>query len=187
MGSEIKKLKDIAEIITGYQSRDKYDNGNIPYIQQKDIDQTKVDIEKFSKINLLNFDRYCVREDDLLQVVRGSRFPVFLIDKELEGSVPSGQFYRIRIKQPNYVLPKYVFHFINSEKVKNRIRLMARGSGIPMLPKDEIENLRIPIPCIEKQIKIVQLCELAEREMELCKSIIEKRIKLVSSMFSENK
>ena len=182
------KLKQIAEIITGYQPRQKIDAdfGEYPFVQQKDIDCVEVDINNFVKIDLSNPDRYTVRTGDMLQVIRGTRFSTFLIANGLNGCIFSGQFYRIRIKKAK-VLPEYVYYYINSEATKKRIKMMARGSGIPMLPKDEIENLDIPIPNLETQRKVACLCRKAERENQIFCEIAEQRAKMISGIFANLK
>lgn len=78
------------------------------------------------------------------------------------------------------VLPEYLSHYLNSKKGQDDLSQIVTGSYIGAIPRRSLEQIRIPLPDIEKQRTIVNLFtniqaqqKLLDRKKELKQQIIE--------------
>jgi type I restriction-modification system DNA methylase subunit/restriction endonuclease S subunit len=92
---------------------------------------------------------------------------------------PSDHMFVINIKDKN--LMKYVYYYImmNTEMLDK----LKTGIGIPNITKSILENIKIPIPSLERQKQIVEFCEQKdtlikqlEKEIENNKQIAQEFI-----------
>lgn len=131
--------------------------GYVPYIDIKLFD--KGILSRFakcdSKVTLVN-------KDDVLVVWDGARFGLSAIG--WEGALGS----TIVALNSQYVLPKFLFYFIQSnfEKIQSK----PRGVGIPHVEPSLFWNLEIPVPPMEEQKRIV-------KKIEELFGIIDKQVK----------
>lgn len=120
--------------------------GYVPYIDIKLFD--KGILSRFakcdSKVTLVN-------KDDVLVVWDGARFGLSAIG--WEGALGS----TIVALNSQYVLPKFLFYFIQSnfEKIQSK----PRGVGIPHVEPSLFWNLEIPVPPMAEQKRIVEKIE----------------------------
>ena len=72
-------------------------------------------------------------------------------------------------------MPEYICWYLNHPEVSTLIKAQQTGSSTLLLHKSILENLKIPIPDLNTQKKIVKISKLQQKEQELMKSIAEKR------------
>src|SRR5699024_4638832 len=58
---------------------------------------------------------------------------------------------------PNYINSKYLYYFLLTQKM--RISSQVRRASIPRLSRTAIEKIKIPIPSLEKQARIVSILD----------------------------
>ena len=82
------------------------------------------------------------------------------------------QFNGLVIKDKNILLPKFLFYFASQFKEK-LLKLSGTTSFSFVSIKTIRENIKIPLPPLEVQEKIVEKIEEEEKKVEECKSLIE--------------
>ena len=181
------KIKDIADIQIGYQFRKKIEaerEGTHRVIQIRDFDDNQnLDVEGLCwiKMDQVN-EKYLVNNKDILFLARGHRnFAIPMIDS-LDSTIAASHFFILKINTEK-VIPEYLAWFINQAPAQGYLHNLARrGTHMPLIPKSEFENLKVDIPDIEFQKKIVKLNSLIDKERTLLHSIQEKRTLLIQSL-----
>lgn len=185
------KLRDMVEILAGFQLRQKLEKTNIGayrLIQPKDIDRYthELDSSNLFFTDMRNPERYFVGKGDVLLQARGDSYPPTLIRTQLDKTAVSSQYYILRIKS-KIVLPEYLAFYLSLEHVQKCLKGLARGTNIKMLVKDSVENFILEIPPIRKQKTFVELYELVKKEKKLMGELIAKRTKLLSALCEDEK
>lgn len=94
---------------------------------------------------------------------------------ELQNNIGFGssEFHVIRANSD--ILPKFIFSLINREKIRKEAeKKMTGASGHRRVPASFYENLKIPIPNLETQKKIVTDIEKSEKKIMEAKKIIDE-------------
>ena len=103
---------------------------------------------------------------DIITVHTGDVGTSAIIDETLEGSLGFATIVT-RIYNQEDVLPKYVSYYLNSNENKNNIYKLIRGDRNNLNLKD-FNKLRVPIPSLEQQQRIV---DILDRFETLCNDI----------------
>ena len=86
------------------------------------------------------------------------------------------------------LLPEYLFFFFQSANFKKDMNLSKSGSAQPQLPISSLKNIRIPIPSISQQKKIIELLkkqiELVNGNQILCSEYENKITKTINKIWS---
>ena len=103
---------------------------------------------------------------DIITVHTGDVGTSAIIDETLEGSLGFATIVT-RIYNQEDVLPKYVSYYLNSNENKNNIYKLIKGDRNNLNLKD-FNKLRVPIPSLEQQQRIV---DILDRFDPLCNDI----------------
>ena len=103
---------------------------------------------------------------DIITVHTGDVGTSAIIDETLEGSLGFATIVT-RIYNQEDVLPKYVSYYLNSNENKNNIYKLIKGDRNNLNLKD-FNKLRVPIPSLEQQQRIV---DILDRFDALCNDI----------------
>lgn len=177
------KLCDIAEVFSGVYAKSN-PAGEIVCLQVKDLlmqspetTATRIDITP----KLLD---YIIKKGDLLFAGKGTTYLCKVFDLDIK-AVPSTTLFSIRLHN-NDILPEYLCWYLNHPNVVAVIKSAQAGSVTPLIHKPTIENLKIIIPDMEMQKRIVGLSDLQKREEQLLKKIAEKRVQITNQiLFNE--
>ncbi len=163
-----KKVKDIANIASGYTFREsikKDEKQDILVVQAKNI-STEQDI--FSEDDLVGVSHegirnpYLLEHNDILIVAKGSTpssFKSSVFSSHARNVIAASSLHIIRINDVT-VLPKYVSLYFNSiEGQKVITRIVSGGSYIQNILIRDLSDLEIPIPPIHIQKSIIALHE----------------------------
>jgi type I restriction enzyme M protein len=85
---------------------------------------------------------------------------------------PSDHIFVIDIKDK--CLMKYVYYILSNNEKLDKLKT---GVGIPNITKGTLENLKIPIPSLERQQEIVEYCENNDNLIKLLEKEIENNKK----------
>lgn len=88
----------------------------------------------------------------------------------------STEFYVLNSKKVNN---KFLFIFLNSDIILNQTKNLMTGNTLPRLQTKDVENLKIPIPPLEIQEKII---DLMDKAYKLKKGNEEKAKNLITSI-----
>ncbi len=185
-----KKLKDIAELVSGYTFRDAIKDdpmGSLLVLQGKNVPNDYF-IRDLSGLVRISDDKirnpYLLHQGDIIIVSRISALSSFrsaIFSSNMDNIMPSSSVYVIRIKDAD-IMPSYVSLYLNSEIGQKKIfDLSSGGSYIRTIPIKSLIALEIPIPSIERQQIIVSLCDNIEKQamimrrmQDIHKGIMEK-------------
>jgi len=185
-----KKLKDIAELVSGYTFRDAIKDdpmGSLLVLQGKNV-PNDYSIRDLSGLVRISDDKirnpYLLHQGDIIIVSRISALSSFrsaIFSSNMDNIMPSSSVYVIRIKDAD-IMPSYVSLYLNSETGQKKIfDLSSGGSYIRTIPIKSLITLEIPIPSIERQQIIVSLCDNIEKQamimrrmQDIHKGIMEK-------------
>lgn len=150
------------------------------------IDKTLLD--DFKSIENLDEKYLCLEGDVLIKIT--PPYTAVAINKELHGTVIPAQFIIIRLKG-KAVVPEYLAFYLNADEMKREIMLSATGNIVSMLRIGTIRDLKIPIPDLEKQLKIGEVSKLIIEERHLMNKLVETKEKyyqaLTKTLIEEDK
>lgn len=127
--------------------------------------------------------RYRVAAGDILIANRGTRMTAALVPEGLD-AIASGQLFIVR-PQSDRITPEFLHWFLNLDTTQDRLHSEARGSYVQTLSISVVRDLPIPLIPLELQTKLCALANLARRERELLRLLVEKRGILIQHSFSQ--
>lgn len=181
------KISEIADIQLGYQFRKKIepdDDGTHRVIQIRDFDEHHVLLkQQLSCVRIdTPVDKYLICKGDVLFLSRGHRNWAVAIADDLEATVAASHFFVVRPKQSN-VLSEYLAWYINQAPAQEYLHTNARrGTHMPLIPLSAFVGLKVDMPDIETQRKIVELSRLMEKEKKLLAVLQAKRALLINAV-----
>lgn len=127
--------------------------------------------------------RYITSHEDIVIRLRTPINAVY-IEKGSEGLLVSSLLAIIRVDK-NLIYSKYLAYYLNSLFVKRKFHNLTKGTTIPMLKIQDIKDLQIVLPDIEKQKRIVEFMESADREIDLLEDIITEKKKFSQAILDK--
>lgn len=171
-----KKLGEVCNIISPEVR--KFD-GVKKYVATADVDFDR--IISFTKINYINRPSRAnvkVQKNDVF-VARMAETKKFLVaNKELqENYIFSTGFAVLRTKQD--LIPKYLFYSLVTKEFNKQKDKLATGATQKAINNERLKRIKIPVPPIEIQQKIVERLDLIRKAQELN----DKQIALANELF----
>jgi len=156
-----KSLKDIAEIIAGYSFRTALrskDNASFFALQAKNIlDNGMVDEDNLDGIDFENYrSKAIVKRNDVVVSSRGS-FRAGLIDLGDKNVIATSSAYILRLKNGSNIKPEYLTIYLNSSDGQKQLAESSTGVAIKSIKRSDLENIKIIVPNIEKQEKVIDI------------------------------
>ena len=162
MGASIPKYKE--------------EKNEVPFIFGKNVKHGVLDLsdlEYISKKTSKRFKSSILEEKDLVFSVRGAYIgKVAVIPKKIEGGNIINNLVRINLKNKN--LAEYLTIYLSSKIGQSLIDREVWGGAQPGITNEQIKNLKIPLPSLSVQNKIVSIMqkvfeEKKEKETEASK------------------
>ncbi|KAA3637508.1 MAG: hypothetical protein DWQ02_06650 [Bacteroidetes bacterium] len=177
------KLRDLAEIRSGYSFRKKVTNnvnGDVSIIQMRDLihDYTdikgKKDLFKVSSTDLKK--GHLLKQGDILFLAKGTNNKAIVFKKKYE-AIATLTFFIISINQnkKNKFLPSYLAWYINQDEAQRYFEKVLVGTSQRNINSNSLRELEIPILSLEKQKIISELSKLIDRENQLLDLLKEKK------------
>ena len=183
------KLKNIANIQTGFSFRSKIirdTKGNVSVIQMKNLTDGVIDLKNLDKTQITEINHnQILRKGDLILKTRGLGTKAFLLNEQAYNVILAAPLLRIRIKRPD-ILPEYLLWYLNLNKAQAFFKRRAKGTFQKMVTKQVLEELEIEIPPIEKQRKIVEISQLAQKELALMNLLAKKKEQYLTKVLLNN-
>lgn len=183
-----RKIREFIRLFSGFQSRKGVDlqpEGNHYLLQIRDFDESRTFVNPggLGRINAPAVDaEACLREGDVLFLAKGVRNFAYAIPDSLPTPLLAGSYFFILRPTENVFAP-YLAWFLNQEPVRRYFfRYATTGAHIPVVRREELENLVVPLPRLDTQQKIVELAGLANRQASLLAELAEKKNTLATSI-----
>jgi type I restriction enzyme S subunit len=107
------------------------------------------------------------------------------INNDIQNGIASTGFAQIRVKEPNILLSKYVYYIITTNYITDELISKAKGAQYPAVSFNDFENLKIPIPSLEKQKELIDYCENNNNLIKQLEKEIEQN-KIIAKEFISN-
>lgn len=179
-------LASISEVRMGYSFRSRLEvdaEGDVAVIQMKDIDESNLlHPEGLAHIQMPDLkERHLVQQGDLMFRSRGGSNSVSLVAASLGRAVLAAPMMLIRPKA-KAIDPAYLQWFINQPTTQNLLSSQAEGTAVKMISKAAIEQLPVAVPSLADQRRIVEIGQLAAREADLMKELMDRRKALIEGI-----
>jgi hypothetical protein len=179
-------LGNVATVSTAYPFRKKVNpepGGDVRLVQLRDLDDAE-GAPSADAIVLRNdgakYDRYLLKEGDLLFQSRGSRYPAAVVGASVRGIAANG-LHVIRISTAT-VLPEFLAWWLNHPTSQSKLAAdVARGTYIPFVSKRDLEAFLVPTPTVEVQRQVIHVDRLRKQERELQRRLVGLTQQLVDS------
>jgi len=175
---EVVKLKEVCTKITdGVHRTPKYVEEGIPFLSVKNIKEDKIyfrDVHYISREEHNQLIKRCnPKKEDVLYTKVGTTGIAKTIDTDREFSIfVSVALLKIEKKK---ILPEFLEKVLNSPFCRKQAYLYTQGVANQNLVIRDIERIKIPLPPIETQRKIVEKLSAVQ---EYKKKLIEQKSKL---------
>lgn len=183
-------LSRICSIQIGLTARGRLDSsehGNVWALQLRDVSPNGTIAA--NNLTCIHVDpvpeKYLVRAGDVVFRSRGDRTTAAVIDTAFP--VPTLAVLPLMILRPDpqMLSGAWLAWVINQEPAQRHFEESAQGTSLRMVSRSSLEKLKIPVPSIEVQQRILQLDALAERERELGDQLTFKRHELIRRVLVE--
>lgn len=174
------KLADIASIRQGHPFRGAItavSDGPVRVIQLKNLSAAGV----HDPADLLRTRLHprkapdWVQEGDVLLAARGAQPLAVLLCNPPADTVCSPHLYVIRVIDHERVMPAFLAWQLNQERAQEHLRRQSAGSRQQSLRKASIEELRVQLPPLLLQQRMVSLARAAQLEKHHCEQMIAAR------------
>lgn len=176
------RLGDLAEIKGGYAPRRGVEDekaGEVAFLQIGDFSEDRREIEKApAQINPEGSSPRLLQRGDVLFLAKGRKPFGFALNKVEQPTIAAGYFFIVRPGEQ--ILSEYLAWFLSLEETRRRL-LKEAGSGthMPVVRRDVLENVEIPLPSLKVQQAVVELAELVREEDETLAKLKILRAKLM--------
>lgn len=177
--------KTIEELVTKVDERNS--DGTISELIGVSID--KCFIKSVANTNGTELSKYkIIRRNDfavsLMQVSRDGKIPIARLE-EYEEAIMSPAYPIFRVKDKNIILPEYLEMWFKRPEFDREAAFIAVGGVRGSMPWEEFAKMKLPVPPIEKQQKIVNAYKIVTDRIALKQRINDNLAATLDALFSE--
>lgn len=169
-------VRQIAELLSGIYVNTSASRGQtVYYLQMRHWDKKRKwirDVEP-ELCEEKRFNKNYLQSGDLLLATKGTDPFAALYDGRYQPAIASSVFTILRIIDPRSILPAYLQWYLNHPATTKTLVASARGTSMPLITRDVIEELQVPVPSIKKQELIVGTHRLQQQATQLRSRMIQ--------------
>lgn len=189
MKQSLKKLGDLVEIRSGYQFRKGVSHdpiGKARVLQLKNVTESgAIDWSKLEQVSSDGVGKdYFLRFSDVLLSARGTKNQAMVVDVDVHDVIAPSYLLVLRNKSAQ-LRAGYLAWYLRQPQAQVQIERARRGTTIPLLSREELADLVVPLPTVEIQEKVAKIGSLAQKEQELLELLKIEREKFVSACLRE--
>jgi hypothetical protein len=113
------------------------------------------------------FDINYLEKGDILLVTKGIEYFAALYDGRYAPAIASSIFTVLRIIDRTVILPAYLQWYLNHPATSRKLAAASKGTSMPLITRDVVAEIEVPIPSLEKQEMIVKAECLQQKATEL--------------------
>ncbi|MZR29626.1 restriction endonuclease subunit S [Sneathiella litorea] len=175
-----KRLREICDRITDgtHQTPKYYDNGFI-FLSSKNVKEGVIDwdnIRYIDEVQHVNMQRRLApRINDILLRKNGAGYgKAAIVDKDVIFDV----YVSLAVLRPlEFILPRYLLHFINSPFAMQQFNSRIKGTGVPNLHLEEIQAVIVAFPDdVKEQQRIIDGLDAFNTEFQLLEAVYQKKL-----------
>lgn len=177
--------KTIEELVDKIDERNT--DGSVSELIGVSID--KCFIKSVANTNGTDLSKYkVIRKNDfavsLMQVSRDSKIPVARLE-EYDVAIMSPAYPIFRVKDENVILPEYLDMWFKRPEFDREAAFIAVGGVRGSMPWEEFAKMKLPVPSIEEQRKVVQAYKTVTDRIALKKQINDNLVGTLSAIYKE--
>jgi type I restriction enzyme S subunit len=162
--------------------------GAVPVLRAGNIQQRLIIDQDLSWVSrsFVSADQYLQMSDIVVCTSSGSASLVgksAILDAEFEGTW--GAFNAVIRCNPDILLPEYIAYWLSSDAFRAWKDRQVQGANIQNIRQSAIENIRLPLPTLPEQQRIVDVLKQAEVVAKAKQSISEKIDHLIRTAYWE--
>lgn len=182
------ELNKLARIRSGYPFRGSVRHdpaGDIRVLQIRDLRQFEtLNVETLSRIKAPdNHSPHLLQPDDIVMAARGDHRKAVLFTLAAP-TIPSSHLHTVRVTSPD-VLPRYLCWALNQAEPQHEMQIEARGTAMPLLTRGSLGAIKISLPTLTTQRRIIELHELWQREQTLTQQLLTNRKHMLGGMIQQ--
>ena len=177
--------KTIEELVTRVDERN--NDGIVSELIGVSID--KCFIKSVANTNGTDLSKYkIIRKNDfavsLMQVSRDGKIPVARLE-EYEEAIMSPAYPIFRVKDENIILPEYLEMWFKRPEFDREAAFIAVGGVRGSMPWEEFVKMKLPVPPIEKQRKIVNAYKIVTDRIALKQKINDNLVSTLQIIYKK--
>lgn len=187
MTNPIHKLGDLADVRAGYLTREAVRNdpeGTHCLLQIRNFsrDRTTVNVPDMVRLTPESRSSVCpLQPGDVVFLAKGANNFAAAISGLPAPTLVASYFFILRPKPA--ILSGYLAWFLNHESTRALLtRLATTGAHMPIIRRDVLEALEVPLPPLTTQKAIAALDSLRLQEQALLADLARKQQELISSV-----
>ena len=179
-------LSDLVDIQMGYSFRAgvAHDpSAPLAVVQMKDLgDDSLVDFSALARVTMNVRPAQLLREGDIVFRSRGDRATCAMVATDPGRALVAAPLLVLRIRDSQRALPAYLTGFINQPPAQAYLAKRAEGSNVKMITIATLGGLPVEVPCVGRQMVVVELAGLSARERILEDRVSAARERLLSGL-----
>lgn len=178
MRTQMKKVAECAEVLPGFALKARAEHepeGVYQVVMAKHLSDCMpyryIDEHELRMTPAGSPENYRVQKGDVLFISRGVRNCAAVIESVPEKTIASATFYILRANSP--IVPAYLAWCLNQSPAQAQIGQIRTGAGTPIVQRNVLGNIQIPVPPVKEQQRIVALGALMATELDIRKKLLE--------------
>ena len=171
-GWVVKTLGEISKNVRyGLTAKSTTTPEGVLYIRITDIDSEgnlKLSDPHYVKIDAATAEKYSLNNGDILIARSGATAGKAYLCEIKNKAVFASYMIRFRLKD-DIVMPKFVFYFLQSPIYWEQLQMNKIGGAQPNVNAKNLQNIKIPVPPIEQQQRIVTYLDDLKKQVSLLK------------------
>ena len=166
----------------GYTASAEYKEVGPRLLRITDIQNGKVDWGKVPYCKCINeFNKYLLKSGDILFArTGGTTGKSYIIYETPKNTIFAS--YLIRVRTGNYLIPEYLYQFLQSEIYWNQVNNNKRGGAQPNMNASLLSNIILPLPPISEQKYIIAKIKELIQEVERARTACEKQLENINAL-----
>ena len=177
MHTQMKKVAECAEVLPGFALKARAEHepaGTYQVVMAKHISDCMpyryIDEHELKMTPAGSPENYRVQKGDVLFISRGVRNCATVIESVPEKTIASATFYILRVHPT--VDPAYLAWCLNQPPMQALVGQIRTGAGTPIVQRNVLGDIRIPVPPLKEQKRVVELGALLAEELDLRKRLV---------------
>ncbi len=146
-----------------------------PYLRVSDFKNGTIDFRNLKYIEedvFKQISNYTISKEDIYISIAGTIGLVGLIPEKLDGKSLTENAAKIVINTKDLISKEFLYYCLISENLQKQIEDNTRAVGVPKLALKRIETLKIPLPPLSEQEKIVSEIKKIEAKIKVLETEI---------------
>jgi restriction endonuclease S subunit len=130
------------------------------------------------------FEKHLLKDGDVLFAAKGTNNFSVVYSSSYGPAIASSSFIVIRIKSnlSSKVTPQFIAWSLTTPLIQEKLKRHAVGTSIPSISSQQLYDLQITVPTMEKQKLIINIHELHLREKELLQQLAELKTSFIQKL-----